>query len=243
MLDPNQWSALVARLSICRTCHDGTCSGLAESGSRPLFVKVAPRRADLLFIAEAPNVKDTFDSDKGYLTVDPKTDPSGAFFHELYSSVLGEEMADLAVTNAALCLPRTKGGAHPVSGQMLRACQRNLRDQIDVLNPLVVVTLGGVALRAARGLEDHGLSKLADLSERPIPWFGRLLSPRTTLAHSPETGRPAGTPSFNAATGNTFGKCCATRERRLSPRHDALALTCRTRATRGDDIPRDAGKL
>lgn len=175
MPERETWPELVVRVSACRTCHDGACAGGAATGSRPLFMKNRPRRSDLLFVAEAPNRDDTFNEAKGYLTVDPDTDPSGAFFHELYTKELAEEMEDLAVVNAVLCLPREKRKSYPVTQTMLRACQPNLRDQIVSLDPLVVVTLGTVALNATRAIEDHGFRKLAEVSTRPIPWFGRLL--------------------------------------------------------------------
>jgi hypothetical protein len=70
-----------------------------------------------------------------------------------------------------------KRKSFPVTQTMLRACQPNLRDQIVSLDPLVVVTLGTVALNATRAIEDHSLRKLAEVSTRPIPWFGRLLFP------------------------------------------------------------------
>jgi uracil-DNA glycosylase len=139
-------------------------------------VRNRPRRSDLLFVAEAPNYDDTFHEAKGYLTVEPQTDPSGAFFHELYTNELEEDIEDLAVVNAVLCLPREKKRkAYRVTRKMLRACQPNLRDQIVSLDPLIVVTLGTVALNATRSIEDHRLRKLADVSDRPVAWFGRLL--------------------------------------------------------------------
>jgi uracil-DNA glycosylase len=134
-----------------------------------------PRRSDLLFVAEAPNRDDTFNEAKGHLAVEPETDPSGAFFYELYTKELAEDMEDLAVVNAVLCLPSERRKSHRVTPKMLRACQSNLRDQIVSLDPLVVVTLGTVALNATRAIEDHGLRKLADVSTRPVAWFGRLL--------------------------------------------------------------------
>lgn len=182
------WSVVRDRLSSCRACHpDGV-----EPGARPLFVRQDPTGADLLFVLEAPNRGDTFDAGKGYLTVDPGTDPSGVFFHELYMEVLGEPIERLAVTNAALCLPRRQTGRHPVTTKMMTACSANLRDQISALNPLVVAPLGGLALQATRLIEDHGFRSVNGAVGRATPWAGRILFPlfhTGMLARNGPTGR------------------------------------------------------
>jgi hypothetical protein len=59
-------------------------------------------------VGEAPNHADTFDPDKGYLTYDYNTDPTGRFMRTLLIEEAGlraEEVDDVLFTNAVLCLP------------------------------------------------------------------------------------------------------------------------------------------
>lgn len=186
-----RWPVLIERLQGCRTCHD---AGRLHPGARPLFGRFRGERSDLLFVLEAPNHDDTFNPAKGYLTVEPDTDPSGRFFHELYSEILGESIETLVITNAVLCLPAGSGGRYPVTSKMMTACSPNLRDQIASLDPLVVVTLGGKALDATRVIEAHGRRRLADAVALPISWFGRILFPvfhTGLLARNGPSGRSA----------------------------------------------------
>lgn len=60
-----------------------------------------PASPDIFFVLEAPNRDDTFDPDKGYLTYDYDTDPSGRLFRELFVLDLGEPIEALAVTNGS----------------------------------------------------------------------------------------------------------------------------------------------
>ncbi|MBK8995704.1 MAG: uracil-DNA glycosylase family protein [Myxococcales bacterium] len=145
-----------------------------------------PSAARILFVAEAPNCDDTFDADKGYLTVDPDTDPSGRLFHDLFTRELGEAPDRLALTNAVLCLPRRVSGRHPVPASMIRECSGPLRAQIECLDPLIVAPLGTVALVALARIEEHSFRRLRDAVARPTLWFGRMLFP---LAHPSRLGR------------------------------------------------------
>lgn len=195
MTGERAWTALQERLSVCRVCHakDGE-TALAEPGAYPLFPKSMPASSDILFIFEAPNRDDTFDPEKGYLTYDTDTDPSGRFFRELFDEELREPIEAVAVTNSVLCLPRRKGVRYPISARMRRACSENLRAQIEVLNPAIVAPMGGQALKATRLIEDHGKQKISNTVAVAIPWFGRLLFPlfhTGMLARNGPSGRKA----------------------------------------------------
>lgn len=140
----------------------------------------------MFFVAEAPNWDDTFNEKKGYLTVDPETDPSGRFFFELFTGELGQPLDRLAITNAVLCLPERRNGKHGVPAAMIKNCSGHLRNEIDLLNPRVVAPLGLVALNALRQIEDHGLRTLRDAVGRDVAWYGRTLF---ALAHPSRLGR------------------------------------------------------
>ncbi len=138
-----------------------------------------------MVVAEAPNFDDSFDEKKGHLTLDPKTDPSGALMFELLASVgLGPE--EVLFTNSVLCLPKkSAGGKHPVSARQQTLCGRWLGEFIDAADPLVVVSFGGKALEALGRIERHGLT-LRESAGKLHRWRGRHL---LALYHPGRLGR------------------------------------------------------
>jgi uracil-DNA glycosylase family 4 len=153
----------------------------------PLFQKDPPWPARVVIVAEAPNFDDSFDPAKRRLTVEPGTDPSGAFMFDLLASV-GLRPEDVLFTNSVLCLPaRSAEGKHYVTARQQDLCGDWLSRFIDVASPVAVVTLGGVALQAVDRLERHGLS-LRENAGKLRPWRGRHLLP---LYHPGRLGRIA----------------------------------------------------
>jgi uracil-DNA glycosylase family 4 len=124
----------------------------------------------VLFVFEAPNLDDTVNPAKQYLTVDPGTDPSGSFTHQLLTEELGLHASAFQVTNSVLCLPAGSGGKSPVRALQTRKCSGNLQRQIAVLRPKVVAPVGGAALAATRILEDHCLRSMSNAVARPVRW-------------------------------------------------------------------------
>jgi len=152
--------------------------------SYPLFHQGSSCRAGVLAVFEAPNLADTFDPDKGRLTFDGETDPSGRFTWSLFASAgLGED--DFLCTNTVLCLPARKNGKHPITAGQRRQCQPWLERLIDDVSPGLVITFGGEALAALGRIERHGL-KLKDGVGRLHDWHGRRLLP---LYHPGALGR------------------------------------------------------
>lgn len=143
----------------CTRCHDLGLLHRHPDGRRavPLFQEEARGTSAILFVFEAPNFSDTYDRDKGRMTCDPDTDPTGRFFLELLMHV-GLRPEDVVMTNAVLCLPSEREGKHPVSAQQRNECVSWLRQLIDQLNPRVVVSCGEKALQALRSVREHGLS-------------------------------------------------------------------------------------
>ena|SRR5208283_4870007 len=170
------WKDLVDRQQSCTECAKCSPSRI-HARSKPLFGRfnVWPRGA--LFVFEAPNLDDTIDPDKGYLTYDRETDPSGRFARQLMVEELDLDPRFFQVTNSVLCLPAEKGTKYPVSSDQRRLCSSLLREQILVLDPAVVVSVGGKALEATRKIEDHGFKKMVDAVAQQVPWFKRLLFP------------------------------------------------------------------
>jgi uracil-DNA glycosylase family 4 len=142
----------------------------------------------VLVVGEAPNHADTFALDKGYLTYDDDTDPTGRFMRTLLIEEAGlraEEVGDVLFTNAALCLPARRNDKHPVSVKQVDACKPWLARLIDDAEITIVVTMGVTALRALNRIERHGLL-LKQAAGRLHSWHGRKLLP---LYHAGLLGR------------------------------------------------------
>jgi uracil-DNA glycosylase family 4 len=148
---------------------------------------------DILFIFEAPNLGDTIDKKKGYLTIDPNTDPSGKLFYDLFTNELNREIEDLFVTNCVLCLPFENKGKYPVTSKLKNNCKSNVIRLIQEFEPLIVCPLGTVALLAVKSIDDHKYYRMKDAVAKEIKWYGRILFPlyhTSLLARNPRFGRP-----------------------------------------------------
>ena len=172
------WTDLVERQRSCTRC--ALCSpSLIHAGSKPLFGRFNVWPKGVLFVFEAPNRGDTFDDNKGYLTYDCETDQTGCFAWRLMVEELKLDPNFFQVTNSVLCLPAKRKGGFTVSVAQRRLCSSLLCEQIRELDPVVVASVGGDALKATSIIEDHGYAKMSDTVARPGPvrWFGRLLFP------------------------------------------------------------------
>jgi uracil-DNA glycosylase family 4 len=161
----------------CVRCRDQGLVFRHDDGrwAKPLFHRDATCPSRIVFVAEAPNLADTFDPDKGRITVDAETDPTGRFMRQLLESV-GLRPEDVLVTNTALCLPAKNAGKFTVKAPIARNCRPWLERLIVAADARVVVTWGGVALLGTRNVERHKL-ELREAVGRLHPWFGRLLLP------------------------------------------------------------------
>jgi uracil-DNA glycosylase len=89
----------------------------------------------VVVVAEAPNFDDSFDTAKRRLTLEPDTDPSGAFMFDLLASV-GLRPEQVLFTNSVLCLPARNGeGKHAVCARQQDLCSEWLGRFIDAANP------------------------------------------------------------------------------------------------------------
>ncbi len=174
------FSQLVEDAQACRECPR------MDGRRRVLSPANGPLHAPLVFIAEAPG---RLGGDRGGI---PLTgDASGRNFGR-YLAAAGLARADVFVTNAALCNPRTPRGANaPPSASEVRACSPFLRRTLEIVRPRVVVTLGAKALSALRLISPHEIALSRDAAT-PIAWNGLvvfpLFHPSPQVAVSP-TGR------------------------------------------------------
>jgi uracil-DNA glycosylase family 4 len=187
------WETYIRNTSECDYCRN---LNILDNRAFPLFMRTGLASTDVFFIWEAPNRDDTYNSRKGYITVDSQTDPSGAFFHDLFVNELRLDVEkDLFVTNSVLCLPAPRNGKYPVSRTQMENCSKRLRELIDTFRPLIVSPLGTKALKATTLLEDHGLRNMADAVGRQRSWYGRILYPlyhTSSQARNPRNGRVEG---------------------------------------------------
>jgi len=138
-----------------------------------------PIDARVMFIAEAPGRNG---ADRTRIPF--HGDASGVNFERLLHSV-ELTRSDIFITNTVLCSPRSATGANdkPTRTEIAN-CSSYLRQQIELINPRVIATLGAVALQALKSIDRHDIT-LKELAGKIIKWNGRLLIP---LYHpSPKT--------------------------------------------------------
>lgn len=156
---------LVRRVKECKRCPR-----MADS-ARVLGVGCGSLSAKVMFIGEAP----------GRLGADASElpfhgDKSGHNFESLLEQVALSRY-DAFVTNAVLCNPKDENGNNATpSPSEVANCAHFLKEQLELVDAPVVVTLGAVALRATALVTAHKLT-LKDSVRRAYPWAGRQLIP------------------------------------------------------------------
>jgi len=177
----------------CTRCHDYEGVNLlfvdpVRGCAAPMLARSPTALLGILVVGEAPNHADTFDPDKGYLTYDYDTDPTGRFMRALLIEEAGltaDEIGHVLFTNAVLCLPARRNDKHPVSIRQVDACKPWLVRLLEDADLSIVVTMGATALRALNRIERHGLV-LKHAAGRIHGWYGRKLLP---LYHAGLLGR------------------------------------------------------
>jgi DNA polymerase len=130
-----------------------------------------PLDARVMFIGEAPGRKGADNT-----RVPFSGDQSGRNFDRFIASI-GLQRAEIFITSAALCNPRTASGANRrPSAREVANCSGFLRRAIALVNPRVIVTLGVVALDALKLVHYHELN-LKEHAGRILHWDERLLVP------------------------------------------------------------------
>lgn len=143
----------------------------------------------VLFIGEAPGRKG---ADRTRIPF--SGDQSGKNLDRFIASI-GLSRAEIFITSAALCNPRTLSGSNrKPSKKELVNCASFLRRTIELIDPRVVVTLGSVALESLKSIRKHEL-QLKDAVGSIYDWDGRLLvpiyhpSPQVLASHRRETAQ------------------------------------------------------
>ena len=117
-------SLIASEVRVCTDCelHRGRTLAVPGAGSS---------EAEVMFIGEAPGMNE----DKQGL---PFVGNAGKFLNEMLESV-GWKRDDVFVTNIVKCRP--PGNRDPLPDE-IEACSQYLDRQIEVLDPLMIVTLG-----------------------------------------------------------------------------------------------------
>lgn len=156
---------LVRRVKECNRCPR------MQDSARVLGVGCGSLSAKVMFIGEAP----------GRLGADASElpfhgDKSGHNFESLLEQV-GLSRYDAFVTNAVLCNPKDENGNNATpSPSEVANCAHFLKEQLELVDAPVVVTLGAVALRAAALVTPHTLT-LKGSVRKAHSWAGRQLIP------------------------------------------------------------------
>ena len=161
----NAFDVLCGKVSGCVLC-----SRMKDS-QRVLNHSSGSLDAEIMFIGEAP----------GRLGADN----SGIPFHGDKAGHNFEELLEFAnldrsrifVTNAVLCNPRDESGNNSTPTKVeVHNCSQHLAEQIKILNPKIVVTLGSIALESTRHVAHHILTLKEDV-RTANHWFNRILIP------------------------------------------------------------------
>lgn len=161
----DQFAKLIAEAAVCVKCP-AMCERAAV-----LSELNGPVTARVMFIGEAPGRKG---ADRTRMPF--SGDQSGKNFDRFLASA-GLERSQIFITSAALCNPRKESGANRRPTAMeLRNCSEFLRRTIALVDPLVVVTLGVVALEALRLVHYHEFTLQHDAAI-VRRWNERLLIP------------------------------------------------------------------
>lgn len=149
------FNRLAKQASKCRVCPNlADQSAVLSSGNGSL-------NAQVVFVAEAPG---RFGA--GRTGIPFSGDQSGKNF-EILLDHAGWTRDEVFITNAALCNPLQNGNNRRPTAKEIRNCSPYLESVLNIIQPKIVVTLGGVGLDAINLLlrTKHQLGKTV---ARPI---------------------------------------------------------------------------
>lgn len=140
---PNKRDLLVPIRERVRTC--AKCSHLASSRTQTVF-GVGNPDAELMFIGEAPGM----DEDK---QGEPFVGRAGQLLTRIIET-MGFAREEVYIANILKCRPNTAPGSfgnRPPTPLEMQTCRSYLVEQIDIIQPKVLVALGAVAVEGLLG--------------------------------------------------------------------------------------------
>jgi len=141
--------------SVCTKCR------LAQGRTQVVF-GVGSANSDLMFIGEGPG----YHEDK---QGEPFVGAAGQLLNRMLQEI-GIRRADVYICNVIKCRP--PGNRDPLPDE-IDACSPYLREQIELVDPRIIVTLGNFATR-------YVLNRQASISRvrgQRFPWDGRTVIP------------------------------------------------------------------
>jgi len=139
---PARLALLADEAAGCTRC------GLAEGRTQVVFGAGAPD-ADLMFVGEGPGARE---DEQGL----PFVGRSGQLLDQLLREEVGLDRSDCYIANVVKCRP--PGNRDPKPDE-IAACRPWLEEQLELIDPTVVVTLGNFAARLLLDT-DTGITKL-----------------------------------------------------------------------------------
>jgi len=146
---------LRATAIVCTACR------LAEGRTQVVFGDGDPQ-ADVVFVGEAPGQRE---DEQGI----PFVGPSGKLLDRLLAEI-GLERSDVYIANVVKCRPPKNRDPRP---DEIEACKGYLREQLILIDPKVVVTLGNFSSKLLLNTET-GITRLRGTA---YEWWGRYLVP------------------------------------------------------------------
>jgi uracil-DNA glycosylase family 4 len=147
---------LAAEAAGCTKCR------LAEGRTQVVF-GVGNPDADVLFVGEAPG----FHEDK---QGEPFVGAAGQLLTCMLNEVVGVERADVYICNVIMCRPA--GNRDPQEDE-IEACTPWLVEQVSLIQPRVIVTLGNFATKFVLNTR-QGITRMRGAA---YPWHGRTVIP------------------------------------------------------------------
>jgi len=159
------FTGLISEVKNCKKC-------LRMCGrTKVLSEKNGNISSKVMFIAEAPG---RLGADRTSIPL--HGDKTGDNFEELLEHIAWKR-EDVFITNAILCNPRgDEDNNAPPKSKEIRNCNDYLKRTIELVNPDVIVTLGGKALKALKHISCHNFV-LGDCVTEEQDWNGKKLFP------------------------------------------------------------------
>lgn len=138
-----------------------TACGLASTRTNVVFGEGSPS-AQVMFVGEGPGKNEDL---QGL----PFVGAAGQLLNRLLSEI-GLERSDTYIANVVKCRPPGNRDPRP---DEIAACKGYLADQIRLIDPAVVMTLGNFATKLLLR-EERGITRLRG---RAYPWWNRIVVP------------------------------------------------------------------
>ena len=155
-------SEAAARLEkLAAEARDCTACRLAEGRTQAVFADGSPQ-AELMFIGEGPGY---YEDRQGI----PFVGKAGMLLDRLLEEA-GMRRADVYIANVVKCRPPNNRDPRP---DEIEACKHFLSDQIRLVDPLAVMTLGNFATK----LLLKTTTGITRMRGRVVPWWGTVVIP------------------------------------------------------------------